>query len=104
MESIDKGFIMVEQDEVDFIWVFNGAGAQFPCGIFQSRKCAEEHIRKYNMSGILTKYPIDRTVYEWAVNTNTFVPASRKQCSADFVQRFSSAHLEHYHYENGQVD
>ncbi|KES11705.1 hypothetical protein SASC598O11_003800, partial [Snodgrassella alvi SCGC AB-598-O11] len=35
--------------------------------------------KKNKLSGILTKYPIDVGVYDWAVQNNFFIPNNEKQ-------------------------
>jgi len=69
--------------------------------VFTRRDLAEEWIQKHGLSGTLTAYPLDVGVYEWALNKGTFKPKRDDQQSAEFIQRFSSASQEHYHYENG---
>jgi hypothetical protein len=83
------------------IWVFNGVKAQFPSGLFLQRELAEEWIKKNHLTGILTAYPINISVYEWAISSGYFTPKKEYQCSPDFVSKFTSASQEHYHYENG---
>jgi hypothetical protein len=83
------------------IWVFNGQGGQFPGGVFSRVESAEEWIGKHLLTGTLTKYPIDIGVYEWAIDCQLFEPQKPYQYDAGFIGRFSSAGLEHYHYEKG---
>jgi hypothetical protein len=40
-------------------------------------------------------------VYDWAVARNLFQPARAEHASAQFIQTFSSAKQEHFHYEQG---
>ncbi|MET4105942.1 hypothetical protein ABIB60_001290 [Hymenobacter sp. UYP22] len=44
------------------VWVFHGAGSRFTSGVFTSRQQAEEYIQQYQLSGILTKYPLGISV------------------------------------------
>jgi hypothetical protein len=88
---------------MDTLWIFNGPGAQFPSGAFTSRQKAEEWIQQHRLSGALTAYPIDIGVYDWAIATGHFVPKRDDQRGPEFIQRFSSASQEHYHYENGRT-
>ena len=90
---------MIEQNEV---WVFNGANARFPSGVFSQREKAEEWIAENGLTGVLTKYPLDVGVYDWAVQKGFFQPKKAKHNSTEFIQGFSSAHQEHYHYEDGK--
>ncbi len=84
------------------VWVFDGARSRFPSGVFRQRATAEEWIRKHKLTGTLTLYPLDVGVYEWAIERGFFQPRREDQRAPDFIQRFSSASQEHYHYENGQ--
>lgn len=93
----------MKKDDLSFLWVFNGARARFPCAVFSTRKIAEAQIERFGLTGILTEYPINITVFEWAVTEKVFTPSEEQQDSPEFIQRFSSAHLEHYHYEDGEL-
>lgn len=83
------------------IWVFNGDGEQFPGGVFSTRDKAEHWIYELTLSGTLTAYPVDISAYDWAVSSGFFKPKCDEQEAPKFIQRFSSAYMEHYHYENG---
>ena len=84
------------------IWVFNGANGQFPSGVFSSQEQAEVWIAKYRLTGVLTQYPIDVGVYDWAIQSGFFKPKEEREKTSQFIQRFSSASQEHFHYEDGQ--
>ena len=86
---------------MDFVWVFNGNGTSFPSGVFSRRETAEKWIASWRLSGILSKYPIDVGVYDWAIEQGFFRPKREYQKQPKFVERFSSASQEHYHYEEG---
>jgi hypothetical protein len=83
------------------IWVFNGAGSGFPSGVFSQRKIAEAWIKTRALSGTLTCYPVDTGVYDWALQSGFFRPKNEEQQTAAFIQIFSSASQEHFHYEDG---
>jgi len=82
------------------VWVFNGGG-NFPSGVFSKKEIAEAWIAKHKLSGVLTKYPVDEGVYDWSLANGTFKIKKEEQTQPAFIQRFSSASQEHYHYENG---
>lgn len=86
---------------MSIIWIFNGPKSQFPSGVFTQREAAESWIRQHGLSGTLTAYPVDVGTYDWAVSVGHFTPKRDDQRSAEFIQRFSSATQEHYHYEHG---
>jgi hypothetical protein len=86
---------------MDGVWVFNGESSNFPSAVFTTRERAEEWIALHKLTGTLTKYPLDIGVYEWALNRGAFKPKRPDQSGPRFIGRFSSASLEHYHYEEG---
>jgi hypothetical protein len=85
------------------VWLFNGPKAQFPSGAFASREAAEQLIQQHRLSGTLTAFPVDVGVYDWAVAAGYFAPTRDDQRGPEFIQRFSSASQEHYHYEDGRT-
>ena len=87
---------------MDNVWVFNGDGATFPAGVFSTREKADAWIARHKLSGTLTWYPIDEAVYDWAITRGHFKLKRPDQSGAEFIQRFSSASQEHYHYEAGE--
>ncbi len=86
------------------VWVFNGSNSKFPSGIFTEKEIAETWIKKYRLSGILTRYPLDEGVYDWAISNGSFSIKKGEETTPEFIQKFSSASQEHYHYENGSLD
>jgi hypothetical protein len=85
------------------VWIFTGSKTQFPSGVFTERQIAERWIREHRLTGTLTAYPVDVGAYDWAVAAGHFSPKREDQRSAEFIQRFSSASQEHYHYERRDV-
>jgi hypothetical protein len=90
--------------DLNEIWVFNGANSSFPSGVFRTKKDAEIWIGKYKLTGVLTKYPIGISVYEWAIEGGHFKVKSEKHTQPEFIGKFSSAAQEHWHYEEGASD
>lgn len=84
---------------IEWIWVFHGEGGRFSSAVFSCKEKAEAWIVKHGLSGVLTKMPIDQSVYDWAVAQDVFRPKRADQTTASFIQKFSSASLEHYHYD-----
>ncbi|MBX7103688.1 MAG: hypothetical protein K1X57_06380 [Gemmataceae bacterium] len=82
------------------VWVFNGGG-NFPAAVFTTRELAEAWIAGHKLTGVLTKYPVDVGVYEWAIECGAFEPKRSDQSEPRFIGRFSSASMEHYHYTAG---
>jgi hypothetical protein len=88
----------------DFIWAFVGENARFPSGLFSSIDDAKDWIALHKLSGVLTKYPLNKGVCEWAIEIGIFTPKKPEHSSSTFVGRFSSAGMEHYHFENGVAE
>jgi len=86
----------------DWIWIFHGNGATLCTATFTDLEQAEMWIKKYSLSGILTKMPINQSIYDWTIETGKFAPKSELQQTPKFIQRFTSAYLGHCHYENGE--
>ena len=88
----------------EYVWVFNGDNSRFSSGVFRSMEKAEEWIAINRLSGILTKYPLDTGVYEWAIQNRLFSVRKDEQKHPAFIGRFTSASQDHFHYENGKKD
>ncbi|MCG8294644.1 DUF7710 domain-containing protein [Pseudomonas entomophila] len=86
------------------VWVFNGAEGRFPSAVFLELGDAEEWIKNNGLSGVLTKYPVGISVYDWAVENGHFRIKNEKEKSSAFIQKFSSAAQEHFHFENGSSE
>ena len=86
---------------VNEVWVFNGTKSSFPAAVFCKMEEAEIWIAKYRLSGVLTLYPLDIGIYDWAIGNGYFTPNGDNQSSPEFIQKFTSAIQHHYHYENG---
>ncbi len=94
--------------EVKMFWVFNSPNSKFSGGIFEQLKGAEEWIERNNLTGVLTKYPLNKGTLEWAIENN-FVSMKaeklkEKQKNPNFICGFTSASMEHHHYENGKKE
>jgi hypothetical protein len=88
-------------EELGSVWVFNGDNARFPSGVFASRASAEAWISLHRLTGLLTKYPLGVGVYDWAIQNAFFKPKRSEHQSPKFIGGFSSANLEHLHFEEG---
>jgi len=84
-------------------WIFNGANSRFCSGVFSTRENAERWISNYKLSGLLTLYPMDESAYDWAISNDFFSPSKDSHKAPDFIQKFTSASQEHYHYEDGEL-
>jgi|APLak6261678124_1056121.scaffolds.fasta_scaffold136655_1 hypothetical protein len=46
------------------VYVFMEEGANFPARIFERKEKAEEVIKRYSLTSILSLYPIDMLMYD----------------------------------------
>ena len=81
----------------EWIWIFNGENSRLPAAVFQDRDQAEEWIRKHKLSGLLTLYPVNKSVYDWAVEEGVFSPKKQREGSSSVIQSFTSASHEYNH-------
>jgi hypothetical protein len=82
------------------VWIFSGPRG-FSGGVFQSRELGAAWIQKHKLTGVLTKYPINVGVYDWAIANNLFRPLKEREFSPEFIARFTSASQDHFHFEDG---
>ena len=68
---------MADMSDIPTVWVFNGSKARFASAIFSSKQLAIDWITKNRLSGVLTRYPLDVSAYEWAVARGHFTPSKR---------------------------
>lgn len=85
------------------IYIFTGEGSNFPAGIFTTLENAEKWIKKYSLNGILNKYPTDIGIYDWAVQEDFFTIKNEYQKEPKFIQRFTCASMEYFHFKNGKL-
>lgn len=90
------------------VWVFNGKNSQFSGGVFEELDEAEGWIAKNKLTGILTEYPINRGVFDWA-NENNLINMKpekifEKKNDATFIGVFTTASMNYNHYESGIKD
>ena len=92
---------MANMCDIATVWVFNGARSNFPSAVFSKRGLAEQWIAKHLLTGTLTRYPLDVSSYDWAISRGFFEVSKSEHREGSFIQKFSSASQEHYHYEEG---
>jgi hypothetical protein len=84
------------------VWIFTGAGAAFPGGVFTSRELAEAWIGARRLSGTLTAYPVDEGCFDWALRVGAVTGRARTRGDEPaFVGSFTSAVQDHFHYADG---
>ncbi len=86
------------------VWIFHGVNSRFGNAVFTDINIAKAWIKKYKLSGIVTLYPLDISIYDWAIESGFFKPKEPKHLLPDFIEKFTSASQEHYHFENGEME
>lgn len=85
------------------VWVFNGERGGFAGAVFSTRDKAEAWIREHRLSGVLTAYPLDEGCFDWAMRRGLVSGRARDRGGEpDFIASFTSAGMEHFHYEHGE--
>jgi hypothetical protein len=77
---------------------------RFASSIFTTKGQAENWISYHKLSGILTLYPVNQGVYDWALEHGFFEIKKDGQKESRFIQNFTTASQEHYHYVDGRQD
>jgi len=86
------------------VWIFHGEQGRFSSGVFSSVDIAEKWISKHKLSGVLTEYPLNVGVYDWAIENDFFTVKKDSQEESKFIQNFTTANQEHFHYQDGLLD
>lgn len=89
------------------VWVFKGPATYpgFPSAVFSNLELAEKWIEVNKLTGVLTEYPVDISILDWAIQNDLFEPDFPEDVESDkatFIANFSSGHQRHYHYEEGK--
>ena len=88
---------------MDYIWIFKGSGkTEFPSAVFSKKSNAIKWIAENELTGVLTKYPIDIPLFEWAIENDYFTPKNELQRNAKAIENFNSAYVEQYHFKKGK--
>jgi hypothetical protein len=86
------------------VWIFLGDRAHWPSGVFSSREAAVEWIAEHHLTGMITEYPVDVGVYDWAVAAGAFRPTRPQHSSSVFIGGFTTAAQVHEHFTDGTCD
>lgn len=73
------------------VWVFHGVEGRLTSAVFSTRRMGEAWIRKHKLTGMLTAYPLDVGVYDWAVKRGDFTLKSAREGSSEFIGAFTWA-------------
>lgn len=91
-------------EESGSVWVFLGEDGRWPSAVFSARNLAERWIGDNGLTGLLTEYPLDAGVYDWAVAQGLFRPSKPGHSSPTFIAGFTTARQDHAHFTNGAAD
>lgn len=91
-------------NEIKDVWIFNGVKAKFPSAVFLTKEEAFMWIKKKELTGALTRYPVGISVHEWATQNGHFKVKCEDDFTPEFIGNFSSAAQEHFHFEDGIFD
>ncbi len=59
------------------VWVFDGARRNSPSAVFTTKELAEAWISENEVTGTLTRYPLDPGVCQWAVERGKCTPLAQ---------------------------
>lgn len=54
------------------VWILLGDQGRWPSGAFGSREAAVQWIAEHHLTGMITEYPVDVGVYDWAIAKGAF--------------------------------
>jgi hypothetical protein len=86
------------------IYIFTSHYSPFPLGVFYDMENATEWIKKNSLTGILGEYPINIGLYDWAIENQYFIPKNDAEKQAKFIEKFTCASMNHFHFENGDLE
>ncbi|MFS2099648.1 hypothetical protein ACCC97_11845 [Variovorax sp. Varisp85] len=90
--------------DIKEVWIFNGANEKFPSAVFASKEDALGWIENHQLTGVLIKYPLGISVYDWVIESGNFKIKSDRDSTPELIGKFSSAAQEHMHFEDGKLD
>jgi hypothetical protein len=86
------------------VWIFLSDRGHWPSGVFSSREVAVRWIAGHRLTGMITEYPVDVGVYDWALASGSFRPRKPQHSSAEFIGGSTTAVQEHEHFTDGICD
>lgn len=94
--------ILKINNKENIIYVFCGNNSIFPSAVFTTQKKAIHWIKENKLSGTLNNFPMDISVFDWAIKKEFFKVKNEYQKTPEFIQNFTCASMEHIHFENGK--
>jgi hypothetical protein len=91
----------MDETKIQWVWVFNGQTNHFPSALFAELHLAESWIQENRLTGVLTAYPLNISVYDWTTQNGYFKPKADHHTTSEFIGNFSSAYQDHEHYYKG---
>lgn len=84
--------------QLEYIWIIQNSENSNLIACFLNKNDAEKYIQDNHIKCMLTQYPVNISVYDWVISNDYWTPKIEPQKSAAFKANFSSAYLEHDHY------
>lgn len=82
-----------------FLWIFNGNSrdrGELPSGVFLTKENAQKWIEGLGIKGTFTPYPVDISVYDWAIQNQFFTPKIPEHHSREFIAKFILNYYQEY--------
>lgn len=86
-----------------YVWIFHGDKASLAAAVFSSRPRAEEWISQNRLSGLLTRYPLNISILDWAWEKQFISSQVLESFSGKRAGEFTCAALQHIHFEDGKA-
>lgn len=86
------------------VWIFHGADAEFAAGVFADKAEALAWIKRHQLTGVLTEYPVGDGCYDIALRDRHFIPTKPHHGSPAHVAGFSPSTTTHIHVQDGRPD
>jgi hypothetical protein len=84
--------------EQNAVRVFTGEEGRLPSAVFSTLEHAMQWIETNRCSGLLTSYPLDLPLYDWAMENGYL----KSELPSPRIESFTSAYREHYHFADGK--
>ena len=79
----------------DSVWIFVGAKARFPSGVFANVADAEKWIAEHRLTGVLTEYRVGVGAFDQALREGTFEPRDEREKSPEFIEAHAPSKVEY---------
>ena len=95
---------MADQETRRTVWIFQGEGARFAAGVFDTEAEGLAWAGRHGLTGLLTEYPVGDGCYDIATADGHFRPTRPHHGSPEHVGQFSPGWTRHVHLREGRVE